>query len=62
MESSYFLWNLYSVVVSNHKNKIMVCAPSINGAIKRVNSLIRSWDTSESHSILSVTFVSPCLN
>lgn len=51
------LLNHYEVHVSNHNQPIIVAAHHIYEACDKVNRLIKTWDTSESHEIVQVSLV-----
>ena len=56
-----FLWSVYRVCLTNRDEPLFVCAPSFISAIKKANRLINDWDDKDKYSIVSVTYVSPCL-
>lgn len=51
------LLNHYEVYLSNHTKVIAVAAHNIYEACDKVNSLIKTWETSESHEIVQVTMI-----
>lgn len=54
-EHSVVVLNQYEIYVSNHTKSIFVAAHDIYEACDKVYKLISSWETSESHEIVSVS-------
>lgn len=55
------MWDTYRVILTNRQDPVFVCARSFVSAINKVNILIDQWDDKDNYSIVSISYVSPCL-